>query len=226
MKNNILIIIIVALLVVGAGTFFAGMKYQESKRPVGSGQFQRRGGFRPVNGEIISQDENSITVKLQDGSSKIILLTNTTTFNKSAEGSKADLKVGEKVAVFGSENSDGSVTGQNIQLSPRFTGGTRRQANQSVKSPDAKEIVVEGSNYKFNPDAISVKKGQKIRILFKNTNGMHDFRIDELNIATGVIQDGREDFVEFTPDKTGTFEFYCSVDSHRQMGMVGKLTVE
>lgn len=76
---------------------------------------------------FISSDDKSITVKLQDGSSKIVLLTDTTSISKSTEGSKSDLKTGEKVAVFGTENSDGSVTAQNVQLNPilrGFMGGT------------------------------------------------------------------------------------------------------
>lgn len=133
-NNNILIIFLVAILV-GAGAFFAGMKYQQSKQPAftrqfGGGQGIRNGqgqgtrqGFRPVNGEIISSDEKSITVKLQDGSSKIVLLSDKTEINKAASGTKDDLKVGEKVAVFGNENSDGSVTAQNIQLNPMLRGG-------------------------------------------------------------------------------------------------------
>ncbi len=125
MKNKNLIITILLLVIVAGGAFFAGMKYQQSKSPRPgnfqgnrSGQFQQRTGQngRAVNGEILNADDKSITVKLQDGSSKIVLLTETTTINKSAEGSKSDLKEGEKVAVFGTENSDGSVTAQNIQL--------------------------------------------------------------------------------------------------------------
>ena len=122
----------------GGGSFFAGMKYQARKQPQtgkfgtfgqGNGQLQQRGrlGFRPVNGEIISQDDKSITVKLQDGSSRIVLLTDNTAVNKSAEGTKSDLKVGERVAVFGTENSDGSVTAQNVQLNPQFGGAGQNQ---------------------------------------------------------------------------------------------------
>lgn len=212
------------------------MQYQKSQRSnfaasqfssgQGGGRGQGRfGQDRPANGEIISADDKSVTVKLQDGSSMIVLLTNTTAFNKSAEGSKSDLKVGERVAVFGTENSDGSVTAQNVQLNPMF-GGRGRSANQAQKSPDAKEIVVEGSNYTFVPDKITVKKGEKIRIVFKSRDGFHDFRVDELNIFTALVGAGEEDFVEFTPDKTGTFEFYCSVGNHRAMGMKGTLVVE
>lgn len=132
--NKQYLITIILILVVGAGTFFAGMKYQESKRLAGrfgnfqgaaNGQSQRGQGLRPVNGEIISADDKSITVKLQDGSSKIVLLSDTTTVSKSADATKADLKVGEKVATFGTENSDGSITAQNVQLNPtlRFSPG-------------------------------------------------------------------------------------------------------
>ncbi|MEM3112690.1 MAG: DUF5666 domain-containing protein [Candidatus Anstonellales archaeon] len=131
MKNGKMIATIaVLILLVGGGSFFAGMKYQQPKRPQGrfgnfqgqAGQFGQRQGFRPVNGEIISVDDKSITVKLADNSSKIVLLTDTTTINKTSPGSKEDLKVGEKVAAFGTENSDGSVTAQNIQINPILRG--------------------------------------------------------------------------------------------------------
>jgi len=127
MKNtSAILVMIVLVIIVAAGAFFAGMKYQQSKSPrLGNFQGLRNGqlqGLRPVNGEIIAQDEQSITVKLSDGSSKIVLIGESTSINKSAEGSKNDLIVGENVAVFGTNNSDGSVTAQNIQLNPEFRG--------------------------------------------------------------------------------------------------------
>jgi hypothetical protein len=69
-------------------------------------------------GEIISSDDKSITVKLQDDSSKIILINAKTFINKAQTVDKTELKVGEKVSVFGAENTDGSVTAQNVQLNP------------------------------------------------------------------------------------------------------------
>jgi len=81
-------------------------------------------GFQPVNGEIISSDDKSITVKLTDGGSKIVILSDNTEINQAANATKDDLKAGEKVAVFGQENSDGSVTAQSIQLNPVLRGST------------------------------------------------------------------------------------------------------
>lgn len=134
MKNTIIIAVLV--LVVGViGGFVVGMKYQQSKQPafgrqfngqLGNQQVQRNGnmmggnrsGFQPVNGEILSSDASSITVKLQDGSSKIVLYSASTPINKSSQGTVSDLKAGEKVAIFGQTNTDGSVTAQSIQLNP------------------------------------------------------------------------------------------------------------
>ena len=121
MKQQHIVIIILVAVVSGAGGFFAGTNYQLRQR----GQQFRMTGFNPsrtglwpVAGEIIKQDETSITVKLIDGSSKIVLLSADATINKAEQGSQTDLVVGTSVAVFGSENADGSVTAQNIQISP------------------------------------------------------------------------------------------------------------
>lgn len=134
-----MIAIILAIVVVGAGGFYAGMKYDQSRRQssfAAGGQFGGAAGGlrgaggtggtggrnRPVSGDIISSDSSSITVKLPDGSSKIVLITGSTQINKADQATKADLTVGAKVAVFGSANSDGSVTAQNIQLNPMMRG--------------------------------------------------------------------------------------------------------
>lgn len=131
-----MVITVLLLVIFTGGGFFAGTKYQQNKSPV-LGQFNdrqgganrsgqqignRRMGGGQVIGEILSQDDKSITVKLQDGSSKIVLLNDKTTINKASEAQVSDLKTGERVAVFGTTNSDGSVTGQSIQLNPIMRG--------------------------------------------------------------------------------------------------------
>lgn len=133
MKDSKMMVIVVVLLVGGVIGFYSGTKYQQSKttllRTQMAGQFgnkaggtglDRTSGFRggQVMGKILSVDAKSITVKMTDGSSKIVLINDKTTINKATEGQISDLKVGEKVSVFGIANTDGSVSGQNIQLNP------------------------------------------------------------------------------------------------------------
>ncbi len=125
--NKTYIIGIVLLIVVGGGAFFGGMKYQQSRRPVFTGNRPANenrnvngmiGAGRLVAGEIISRDDKTITVKMNNGSSKIVILSDKTEVNKAEMASQDELKVGVTVSVFGTSNSDGSVTAQNIQLNP------------------------------------------------------------------------------------------------------------
>lgn len=89
------------------------------------------------------------------------------------------------------------------------------------------EFTVEGSEFKFVSNTMNLKKGQKVKLTFKNTGEMpHDFVVDELNIRTKVIKGGETDVIEFTPETVGKFESYCSVGSHRAKGMVGTVIVE
>lgn len=141
-QNQMIITILIALLTAGAG-FFAGSKYQEGKTPaffrqmgngieVGNGQGNSRGtgmmqngtkgSFRPVSGEIIKSDDTSITVKMTDGSTKIVFVNDKTSINTASSATKADLTAGQTVAVFGDTNTDGSVNATNIQLNPDFRG--------------------------------------------------------------------------------------------------------
>lgn len=91
---------------------------------------------------------------------------------------------------------------------------------------DVRVVNVKGSPFKFEPSEIKVKKGEKIKIVFTNEKGMHDWVIDEFDARTKQIKAGETDSVEFTADKAGTFEYYCSVSNHKAMGMKGNLIVE
>ncbi|MBI5621256.1 cupredoxin domain-containing protein [Candidatus Falkowbacteria bacterium] len=94
------------------------------------------------------------------------------------------------------------------------------------KDVTVKVVAVSGQNFSFNPAAITVKQGQKVKVNFSNVGGTHDWNLDAFNAHTGVIGDGQTASVEFIADQAGTFEYYCSIGQHRAMGMVGKLIVE
>jgi nitrous oxide reductase len=76
----------------------------------------------------------------------------------------------------------------------------------------------------FSLKEIVVKKGDKVRITITNTAGDHDFTIDAYNIKTETPLN-KPTVVEFTADKVGTFEYYCSKYSHRMIGQTGTLRV-
>ena len=105
-------------------------------------------------------------------------------------------------------------------VSPASSEGT------TTSEGGVKEFTVEGKNFSFTPSTITVNKGDKVSITFKNAGGTHDFVLDQYNVKTKPIEAGASETVTFTADKTGTFDYYCSVANHRAMGMQGKLTVK
>lgn len=241
--------IILGVVVVGAGSFYAGMKYGEGGSArgarggitgfAGGGLMRgaRGGGGGFVAGEIIAKDDQSITVRLNDprmpaqpeggsdgqGGSKIVFFTENTQVAKSVSGTSADLSVGETVTVSGAANPDGSVSAQSIQIRP-LAPASQRQTNPQAS--ETKEFTVTARNFSFSPATISVKRGDRVKIVLRNTEGFHDWKIDALNAATKRINAGAEDAMEFTADTAGTFEYYCSVGDHRVKGMKGVLIVE
>lgn len=101
-----------------------------------------------------------------------------------------------------------------------------------VEDQDVKTFRIEGINYRFLMDGeespeLRVKQGDRVRIEFESTQGFHDWVVDEFSAATAQVRpaDGITT-VEFVADKTGTFEYYCSVGQHRANGMFGNLIVE
>ncbi|MES2315837.1 MAG: cupredoxin domain-containing protein [Patescibacteria group bacterium] len=96
----------------------------------------------------------------------------------------------------------------------------------SVTNAPVKEFTVTGQNFSFTPNTLTVNKGDLVKINFQNAGGFHDFRLDDFKVATSQIKTGETGSVSFIADKTGTFEYYCSVGQHRAMGMKGTLTVK
>ena len=133
MSKQVIVIGLVALVVIGGGAFYGGMTYAQSKMPMrgqlGNGQFTTQfngargartgGGLGEfTTGVIISKDASSITIKMQDGSTKIVLTSTSTQVMKTTSGTLNDLSDGTNVVVTGSANSDGSMTAQSVQIRP------------------------------------------------------------------------------------------------------------
>jgi hypothetical protein len=72
-------------------------------------------GGNMTSGSILSRDANSITVKLSDGSTKLVLYSDSTTISVNKDGSSSDLTTGQEVRVSGTSNSDGTITATSIQ---------------------------------------------------------------------------------------------------------------
>ena len=135
MTKKLLPIFIIVLIIVAAGAFYGGVKYGQNKKTVNADAFPMTGGLNGsgmrvqngrmnagfVSGEIIAKDDKIITVKTQNGGSKIVFYSESTEVGKFVSGAPSDLEIGKTVMVNGKSNSDGSITAQSIQLRPQPT---------------------------------------------------------------------------------------------------------
>lgn len=117
-------------------------------------------------------------------------------------------------------NTPSSAPTQATQQSP-----AEGSAMEEKKEGAVKTFTIEASSFKFSPNTMTVNEGDMVKITFKNTQGFHDFALDEFNVKSKTISAGQTEEIQFVASKKGSFEFYCSVGNHRAMGMTGTLTV-
>lgn len=128
----------IVLLAVGGISFYVGYAYSENKNSLANFQANMGENFKMrvsgqnlpegarsgsrmmlsggVAGEITAVDNQSITVKLSDGSSKIVFYSDSTAISKQAEGSKDDLTIGVQIMISGQQNTDGSYAASAIRI--------------------------------------------------------------------------------------------------------------
>jgi cytochrome c oxidase subunit 2 len=88
------------------------------------------------------------------------------------------------------------------------------------------EIKVLAMKFDFTPETIKVKVGQPVTLVLTSMDRIHGFKMPEFGIRTDIIPD-QETRVTLTPQKIGSFTFFCDVfcgDGHEEMN--GTLVVE
>lgn len=140
----------------------------------------------------------------------------------------ANANVNANVNVNRNTNANANVNANtNVNANVNVNANINANLNANVNvGVDAKVFTVTARNFAFSQKEIRVKKGDTVRINLTSVEGFHDWVLPEFEAATKQISAGNSSSVEFTASKTGTFEYYCSVGSHRQMGMIGTLIVE
>lgn len=104
----------------------------------------------------------------------------------------------------------------------------------AAQAEDVQRIDVKMSNYRFEPDVITVKKGTPVELHFKNESALspHEFVIDDPAMPLEIeVEPYASETLSFTPTQEGEFKFSCNkkllfMKSHDRRGMHGVLKVE
>ena len=107
---------------------------------------------------------------------------------------------------------------------PAVSGEGRIVVREKAQMDNADVVTITAKSFLFTPDILQARAGEQVSIDITAT-GQHTFTIDELEVNV-VLPHGETTRVEFTPDESGTYEFYCAIPGHRQAGQIGTLTVE
>lgn len=94
-------------------------------------------------------------------------------------------------------------------------------AIQDNTNGNVQKVVLGIKDYNYYPNTVTVKEGKPVRIYLDSsvTGCLRSFTIKDFGVAKNLPTPN--DYVEFTPNKKGTFRFACS------MGMgTGTLIVE
>jgi len=123
--------IIGSLVIIIIVSFLFGMYYGKSSRKfspnnsfgerVGQSNMMnkvggQRNGNNFINGEILSLAENSLTIKLMEGGSKIIFFSTSTEVQKMETANLSELTAGKQISITGTTNSNGSIIAKSIQI--------------------------------------------------------------------------------------------------------------
>lgn len=96
----------------------------------------------------------------------------------------------------------------------------------TILSSDTNTIEILCQKSHYTPDTIRLRKGEPVRFILKSVDVTHGFAIDDLGIAR-EISPGPPTIIDFTPERAGTFPFYCVVRCGREhLKMRGTLLVE
>jgi cytochrome c oxidase subunit II len=82
-------------------------------------------------------------------------------------------------------------------------------AGSAGHAESARSITISASRFQFEPNEITVKKGQEVTLVIQSTDVTHGLVIKDLGVKTEVKK-GQSTEVKFTPANTGDFEGKCA----------------
>jgi cytochrome c oxidase subunit 2 len=88
------------------------------------------------------------------------------------------------------------------------------------------EIRISARKFEYHPDKVTVKLRQPVVLVLSSEDRIHGFKMPDFGLRADIVP-GQETRIALTPEKAGSFAFFCDVfcgDGHEEME--GQLIVE
>jgi cytochrome c oxidase subunit 2 len=85
--------------------------------------------------------------------------------------------------------------------------------------PDARVIKVVARKFEYEPAVIQLVKGEPVIFELSSLDVTMGFNVPDFHVRSDMLPD-KTTTLRFTPDKVGTFDFYCDVfcgSGHEEM---------
>ena len=105
---------------------------------------------------------------------------------------------------------------------------TTTGAGASTQPAAAGPTTISETEYKLDPSSPEVPKTGKVAFTVKNDGTVgHALEIEGPNgeVRTGTIAPGKTATIKADLSKPGTYEMYCPIDGHKNLGMKGEIKV-
>ena len=76
--------------------------------------------------------------------------------------------------------------------------------------PETRRIEVTAKRFSYEPDTITLKKGEPVELVLKSEDVPHGLKFRELGVEVKASKNKTGE-ADFTPEKTGDFVGHCSV---------------
>lgn len=107
-------------------------------------------------------------------------------------------------------------------------GGGTTTAGQSGGPSVSFKVQLSNAQGQFviTPNVITVKAGERVSLNVTNAGTMvHSLVIPNFSASAAKLSPGQSYVLNFTATTAGNYTYYCPIDGHKGLGMVGTLVV-
>ena len=133
------------------------------------------------------------------------------------------------IAGCGGDDDNDTTTAAQGPAKAGSAGGTGQGSAATSPAGGASTIKISETEYKLTPSNPSVKAG---KVSFEVTNDgqkVHSLEVEGSGVEAELepeLAPGESGTLTADVSKPGTYELYCPVDDHKDLGMEGTLTVK